>query len=170
MKQGVIVLNFARDQLVNEPDMVEALKEGKVAKYVTDFPNPTVAGTKGTICIPHLGASTGESEDNCAVMAVKQLMDYLENGNITNSVNYPNVNAGVCHSKARVGILHKNVPNMLAQFTSVFSAEGINIDNLINKGRGDFSYTVLDVEAADESIAEKLKSIAEVRKVRIIKS
>ena len=169
MKDGVIVLNFARDQLVNEADMIEALEEGKVARYVTDFPNPTTAGKKGIIAIPHLGASTEESEDNCAVMAVKQLMDYLENGNITNSVNYPNVDAGICQTPARVGILHKNVPNMLAQFTSVFSADGINIENMINKSRGEFSYTVLDVTAVNEKLAEKLSEIAEVRRVRIIK-
>lgn len=169
MKDGVVVLNFARDQLVNEADMVEALEQGKVARYVSDFPNPTTAGKKGTICIPHLGASTEESEDNCAVMAVKQLMDYLENGNITNSVNYPNVDAGICQTQARVGILHKNVPNMLAQFTSVFSADGINIENLINKSRGEFSYTVLDVAAVNEGLVQKLSEIAEVRRVRIIK-
>lgn len=169
MKDGVVVLNFARDQLVKETDMVEALEQGKVARYVSDFPNPTTAGKKGTICIPHLGASTEESEDNCAVMAVKQLMDYLENGNITNSVNYPNVDAGICQTQARVGILHKNVPNMLAQFTSVFSADGINIENLINKSRGEFSYTVLDVAAVNEALVKKLSEIAEVRRVRIIK-
>lgn len=169
MKDGVIVLNFARDQLVNETDMVEALEEGKVARYVSDFPNPTTAGKKGTICIPHLGASTEESEDNCAVMAVKQLMDYLENGNITNSVNYPNVDAGICQTQARVGILHKNVPNMLAQFTGVFSADGINIENLINKSRGEFSYTVLDVAAVNEKLVKKLSEIDGVRRVRIIK-
>ena len=169
MKDGVVVLNFARDQLVNEADMVEALEQGKVARYVSDFPNPITAGKKGTICIPHLGASTEESEDNCAVMAVKQLMDYLENGNITNSVNYPNVDAGICQTQARVGILHKNVPNMLAQFTSVFSADGINIENLINKSRGEFSYTVLDVAAVNAELVQKLSEIAEVRRVRIIK-
>ncbi len=169
MKNGVIVLNFARDALVNDADMATALETGKVAKYVTDFPNPASANMKGAICIPHLGASTEESEDNCAVMAVKQMMDYLENGNITNSVNYPNVDAGICQTPARVGILHKNVPNMLAQFTSVFSAEGINIENMINKSRGEDSYTVLDVEAVNADIAAKLEQIADVRKVRVIK-
>lgn len=168
MKHGVVVLNFARDLLVNEKDMGEALEAGKVARYVSDFPNPTTADMKGAICIPHLGASTEESEDNCAVMAVKEIMDYLENGNISNSVNYPNVDAGKCQSAARVGILHKNVPNMLAQFTSVFSTEGINIDNLINKSRGEFSYSVLDVEKVNEALVQKLNQISEVRKVRII--
>lgn len=169
MKNGVIVLNFARDALVNDADMAAALEAGKVAKYVTDFPNAASANMKGAICIPHLGASTEESEDNCAVMAVKQVMDYLENGNITNSVNYPAVDAGICTTPARVGIFHDNVPNMLAQFTSVFSAEGINIDNMVNKSKGESSYTVLDVDAANEEIAAKLANIAGVRKVRIIK-
>lgn len=169
MKNGVIVLNFARDALVNDADMAVALEAGKVAKYVTDFPNAASANMKGAICIPHLGASTEESEDNCAVMAVKQVMDFLENGNITNSVNYPAVDAGICTTPARVGIFHDNVPNMLAQFTSVFSAEGINIDNMVNKSKGESSYTVLDVDAANEEIAAKLANIAGVRKVRIIK-
>lgn len=169
MKNGVIVLNFARDALVNDADMAVALEAGKVAKYVTDFPNSASANMKGTICIPHLGASTEESEDNCAVMAVKQVMDYLENGNITNSVNFPAVDAGICTTPARVGIFHDNVPNMLAQFTSAFSAEGINIDNMVNKSKGESSYTVLDVDAANEEIAAKLEAIAGVRKVRIIK-
>lgn len=169
MKNGVIVLNFARDALVNDADMAAALEAGKVAKYVTDFPNAASANMKGAICIPHLGASTEESEDNCAVMAVKQIMDFLENGNITNSVNYPAVDAGICTSPARVGIFHDNVPNMLAQFTSVFSAEGINIDNMVNKSKGESSYTVLDVDAANEEIAAKLANISGVRKVRIIK-
>ncbi|MBP3610816.1 MAG: phosphoglycerate dehydrogenase [Lachnospiraceae bacterium] len=169
MKNGVVVLNFARDALINDVDMAAALEAGKVAKYVTDFPNTASANMKGAICIPHLGASTEESEDNCAVMAVKQVMDYLENGNITNSVNYPAVDAGICTTPARVGIFHDNVPNMLAQFTSVFSAEGINIDNMVNKSKGESSYTVLDVDAANEAIAAKLEAIAGVRKVRIIK-
>ncbi|MBO5353845.1 MAG: phosphoglycerate dehydrogenase [Lachnospiraceae bacterium] len=169
MKNGVVVLNFARDALINDVDMAAALEAGKVAKYVTDFPNTASANMKGAICIPHLGASTEESEDNCAVMAVKQVMDYLENGNITNSVNYPAVDVGICTTPARVGIFHDNVPNMLAQFTSVFSAEGINIDNMVNKSKGESSYTVLDVDAANEAIAAKLEAIAGVRKVRIIK-
>jgi len=169
MKDGVKVLNFSRDALVNDADMAAALESGKVAKYVTDFPNTASAAMKNTICIPHLGASTEESEDNCAVMAVKQVMDFLENGNITNSVNYPAVDAGICTTAARVGIFHENVPNMLAQFTSAFSAEGINIDHMVNKSKGEASYTVLDVDAANEELAAKLEAIAGVRKVRIIK-
>jgi len=169
MKDGVKILNFSRDALVNDTDMAAALESGKVAKYVTDFPNTASAAMKNTICIPHLGASTEESEDNCAVMAVKQVMDFLENGNITNSVNFPAVDAGICTAAARVGIFHDNVPNMLAQFTAVFSAEGINIDHMVNKSKGDDSYTVLDVDAANDDIAAKLEAIAGVRKVRIIK-
>ena len=169
MKDGVIILNFARDLLVDDEAMEEALASGKVAKYVTDFPNAKTAGMAGVIAIPHLGASTEESEDNCAIMAVKQVKDYLENGNIVNSVNYPAVDAGICTAAARVGIFHDNVPNMLAQFTSVFSAEGINIDNMVNKSRGEASYTVLDVDAANADIVAKLEAIAGVRKVRIIK-
>lgn len=168
MKDGVVLLNFARDLLVQEEEVVKALAEGKVARYVSDFPNPVTAGKPGVIAIPHLGASTEESEDNCAVMAVRELMEYLENGNITNSVNYPNVDAGVCQTGARVCILHRNVPNMLAQFTAVFSAEGINIENLINKSRGEFSYSVLDVGRVDEALADRLRKIAEVRRVRIL--
>lgn len=169
MKDGVIVLNFARDLLVKEEDMIAALEEGKVYRYVTDFPNATTAGKNGVIAIPHLGASTEESEDNCAIMAVRQIMDYLENGNILNSVNYPNVDAGTCQTAARVGILHKNVPNMLAQFTGVFSSNGINIENLINKSRGEFSYTILDVTAVNEELSKKLAEIEGVRRIRIIK-
>jgi len=121
MKDGVVILNFARDLLVNDEDMEEALKSGKVSKYVTDFPNAKSAKMEGVIAIPHLGASTEESEDNCAVMAVKQLMDFMENGNIKNSVNFPNCDAGVCTTAGRIAILHRNIPNMLTQFTGAFS-------------------------------------------------
>lgn len=170
MKDGVILLNFARDLLVDDDAIEEALKSGKVAKYVTDFPNVKTAGMKGVIAIPHLGASTEESEDNCAVMAVRQVMDYLENGNIVNSVNYPTLDAGVCKTVSRVAINHKNIPNMLAQFTSVFSAETINIENLLNKSRGDYAYTVFDVDTQiTPKIADELKQIQGVLKVRIIK-
>lgn len=119
MKEGVIVLNFARDQLVNEKDMIAAIEAGKVRKYVSDFPNPTTAGKKGCIVIPHLGASTEESEDNCAMMAVDEMMDYLENGNIKNSVNYPSCDMGVCSNVGRVAILHKNIANMITDRKSV---------------------------------------------------
>lgn len=170
MKDGVIILNFARDLLVNDIDIEVALKSGKVAKYITDFPNEKTAKMEGVIAIPHLGASTEESEDNCAVMAVKQLKDYMENGNIKNSVNYPNCDAGVCVTAGRVTICHKNIPNMLTQFTGAFSSMNINITDMVNKSKGDYAYTVLDVEACiTEDIAAKLAAIKGVLKVRIVK-
>jgi len=170
MKDGVIILNFARDLLVNDSDIEVALASGKVAKYVTDFPNEKTAKMKGVIAIPHLGASTEESEDNCAVMAVKQLMDYMENGNIKNSVNFPNCDAGVCTTASRITILHKNIPSMLAQFTTAFSAANVNISDMVNKSKGDYAYTVLDVEVPiTADVEEKLSAIGGVLKVRIVK-
>ncbi len=168
MKNGVVILNFARDLLVNDDDMAAAIASGKVKKYVTDFPNTKSAKMAGTIAIPHLGASTEESEDNCAIMAVKELVDYLENGNITNSVNYPAVDAGAIKTPARVCILHKNIPNMLAQFTAAFSADGINIENMINKSKGDNAYTVLDAMSVNDKIVKDLQKIEGVRTVRTI--
>lgn len=170
MKDGVVILNFARDLLVSDDDMEEALTSGKVARYVTDFPNERTAGMAGVIAIPHLGASTEESEENCAVMAVKQVMDYMENGNIRNSVNYPDCDMGVCRTAGRITINHRNIPNMLTQFTGVFSAAGINISDMINKSRGDFAYSVFDIEApTTEDLREKLAAIDGVLKVRNIK-
>ena len=170
MKQGVVVLNFARDLLVNEKDMISALESGKVRKYVSDFPNPTTAGQKGCIVIPHLGASTEESEDSCAVMAVDELKDYLENGNIRNSVNYPACDMGVCGNVGRVAILHKNIANMITQFTAAFGAASINISDMTNKSRGEYAYTLMDIEkAADDKIIEQLKSIDGVFRVRVVK-
>jgi len=170
MKDGVVILNFARDLLVNDDDMAQALKSGKVAKYITDFPNDKTAKMEGVIAIPHLGASTEESEDNCAVMAVKQLRDYIEYGTIKNSVNYPNCDAGVCQTAGRIAICHKNIPNMLTQFTGAFSSMNINISDMVNRSRGDYAYTVIDVEAKiTPETAEKLSAINGVLKVRIIK-
>ena len=170
MKDGVVVLNFARDLLVNDDDMKEALESGKVAKYVTDFPNPAVVKMPNVIATPHLGASTEESEDNCAIMAVEEIKDYLENGNIRNSVNYPACDAGVCETKGRITVAHKNIPNMLTQFTNVFSSEGINIAHMTNKSRGDYSYCIFDIDSdSTEAFAEKLSAIDGVLKVRIIK-
>ena len=170
MKDGVIILNFARDLLVNERDVLDGIKEGKVRKYVTDFPNPTTAGQKGCIVIPHLGASTEESEDNCAKMAVKEMMNYLKNGNINNSVNYPNCDMGVCTQAGRVAIFHKNIANMITKFTACFGDEGINISDRMNKSRGEVAYTMMDIEtAADESIIKKLQSINGVFRVRVVK-
>lgn len=170
MKDGVIVLNFARDLLVSDDDIEVALKSGKVAKYVTDFPNNKSAKMEGVITVPHLGASTEESEDNCAMMAVRQLMEYMEYGNIKNSVNYPNCDAGICTTAGRIAILHKNIPNMLSQFTGAFSAVNVNISDMVNKSKGDYAYTVIDVEAANNNqVAAKLGTISGVLKVRIIK-
>lgn len=170
MKDGVIILNFARDLLVNDADIEIALKSGKVGRYVTDFPNDKTTGMEGVLAIPHLGASTEESEDNCAVMAVKQLMDYMENGNIKNSVNYPNCDAGICTTAGRIAICHRNIPNMLTQFTGAFSTMNVNITDLVNKSRGDYAYTVLDVESSDNTeVAAKLTKISGVLKVRIVK-
>lgn len=169
MKDGVKILNFARDILVNDEDMKEALASGKVAKYVTDFPNVAIAGVDNVITLPHLGASTEESEDNCAIMAVKEIMDFMENGNIKNSVNYPACDAGVCASAARVAICHKNIPDMLTRFTGVFSKEGINIANMVSKSKGDWAYTILDVESqVAENSKDALSAIDGVVKVRII--
>ena len=170
MKDGVIVLNFARDVLVNEADCLEAIKAGKVRKYVSDFANATTAGAEGCIVIPHLGASTEESEDNCAKMAVKEMKDYLENGNILNSVNYPNCDMGVCTKAGRVAIFHKNIANLIAKYTSLFGEKGINISDMTNKSKGDFAYTMLDVEApiTDEIVAalEAIDGVYRVRKVK----
>lgn len=170
MKDGVILLNFARDLLVNESDVLEGIKEGKIRKYVSDFPNPTTAGKEGCIVIPHLGASTEESEDNCAKMAVKEMMNYLENGNIVNSVNYPNCDMGICSQAGRVAIFHKNIANMITKFTACFGNEGINITDLMNKSKGEVAYTMLDIEkTADAEIIKKLQSIDGVFRVRVVK-
>lgn len=169
MKDGVKILNFARDVLVNDTDIIEALSSGKVAKYVTDFPNPAVAGVDNVITLPHLGASTAESEDNCAIMAVKEIMNFMENGNIKNSVNYPACDAGVCETAARVAICHKNIPDMLARFTGVFSKEKINIANMVSKSKGDWAYTILDVESLiDDKSRSELAAVEGVVKVRVI--
>jgi len=170
MKPNVIVLNFARDLLVDEEAMVAALEEGRVKHYVTDFANPTVAGKKGCIVTPHLGASTAESEDNCAIMAVRELRDYLENGNIVHSVNYPDCSMGACMTAGRIAILHKNVKGMIGQYTSVLGDADINVSDMTNKGRGDYSYSLVDVDSpVTEAVVEKLKAIDGVIKVRIIK-
>lgn len=170
MKEGVILLNFARDLLVNEKDVLEAIKEGKVRKYVTDFPNPTTAGQEGCIVIPHLGASTEESEDNCAKMAVKEMMNYLKNGNINNSVNYPNCDMGVCSQASRIAIFHKNIANMITKFTACFGDEGINITDMMNKSRGEYAYTMMDLETVPQpEMIAKLQAIDGVFRVRVVK-
>lgn len=170
MKDGVVILNFARDLLVDEDAIGTALKSGKVKKYVTDFPNEKTSAMDGVIAIPHLGASTVESEDNCAVMAVKELRDYLENGAIKNSVNYPECSMGACTEYARIALLHANIPNMIGQITAILAAENLNIANMVNKSRDAFAYTLLDLETPVEAgVVKLLKSIRGMYKVRVIK-
>ena len=170
MKDGVVILNFARDLLVDDDEMEKALESGKVARYVTDFPNTKSAKMEKAIVIPHLGASTKESEDNCAVMAANELVDYLENGNIKNSVNFPSCDMGVCQSEGRVAILHKNIPNMIGQITSAFAKNGYNISDLTNKSKGTKAYTLIDIESkASDKLVDELNSIDGVLKVRVIK-
>ena len=170
MKPTTVVLNFARDLLVDEEAMVAALEEGKIAKYVSDFPNPTTVGKKGCIVTPHIGASTEESEDNCAVMAVKEIRDFLENGNITHSVNYPDCNMGECKSAGRLLLLHRNVKGMISSYTSILGDANINISDMTNKSRGDYACTLLDVDApVTKEVEEKLQTLVGVLKVRIVK-
>ncbi len=170
MKDGVIILNFARDLLCDENAVLDGIAKGKVRKYVSDFPNATTAGKEGCIVIPHLGASTEESEDNCAKMAVKEMMNYLKNGNIVNSVNFPNCDMGVCEQPGRIAILHKNTANMITKFTACFGDIGINISDMMNKSKGEYAYTMLDIEEkADDAIIEKLKNIEGVIRVRVVK-
>ncbi|WP_026520755.1 phosphoglycerate dehydrogenase [Butyrivibrio sp. VCB2001] len=169
MKKGVILINLARDILCNEADVLSGINAGKIRKYVTDFPNPVIAGHDGCIVIPHLGASTEESEDNCAVKAVLELKDYLENGNINNSVNFPNCDMGIC-SKPRVAIFHKNVANMISQFTTVLGTAGMNISDMTNKSKGDYAYTLIDLEdTVTDEIVKKLSKVDGVIRVRVVR-
>lgn len=170
MKDGVVILNFARDSLVDEKALVAALESGKVKKYVTDFANPTVAGVKGTLVLPHLGASTEESEENCAVMAVKELRDYMENGNIHNSVNFPACSMGICKVAGRISIIHENIPNMISKVTQTLGDAGINIADLTNKGRGENAYTLVDVESpVSKEVLDVLEAIPGIIRVRAVK-
>jgi len=170
MKDGVILLNLARDLLVNEADVLQGIKDGKIRRYVSDFPNTTTAGQPGCIVTPHLGASTEESEDNCAKMAVKELMDYLENGNITNSVNYPNCDMGVCSQAGRIAVFHVNKANMIARLSSVLGEKNINISDLTNKSKGEFAYTLIDIEeSATPEVVKALESQDGVLRVRVVK-
>lgn len=170
MKPTTVVLNFARDLLVDEEAMVAALEEGRIAKYVSDFPNPTTVGKKGCIVTPHIGASTEESEDNCAVMAVKEIRDFLENGNITHSVNYPDCNMGECKSAGRLLLLHRNVKGMISSYTSILGDANINISDMTNKSRGDYACTLIDVDApVTKEVEEKLQTLEGVLKVRVVK-
>ena len=170
MKEGVVLLNFARDLLVDEEALIAALESGKVKKYVTDFANPTVAGREGILVTPHLGASTEESEENCAVMAVKELRDFLENGNISYSVNVPNCNMGTCVTVGRLAVTHKNVPNIISKITNVLGSEGVNIADMTNKSKGEYAYTLLDLEsAASKEALDALNALEEVSRVRVVK-
>lgn len=170
MKKGVVILNLARDVLVNQEDIVDALVSGKVRSYVTDFPTREIVGVRGAIVIPHLGASTEESEDNCAKMATAELKDFLENGNIVNSVNFPNCDLGVKGQGQRVTILHRNIPNMLGQFTSLLAGKNINISLMTNKSRKEYAYTMMDVdEEVSQEAEEQLANVEGVLKVRVIR-
>lgn len=169
MKDGVNIINFSRDLLVNDEDMCAALASGKVHRYVTDFPNEKVRHMPGAIAVPHLGASTSESEDNCAAMAVQQLKDYAATGSIKNSVNFPALDAGSIAGGYRIAVLHKNVPNMIGQFTALLGKKGINIVNMANRSKGNCAYTVIDAEADPAGIAAELSAIENVYRVRIIK-
>lgn len=168
MKDGVSIINFSRDLLVNDDDMRAALASGKVHRYVTDFPNEKVRAMAGVIVVPHLGASTTESEDNCAVMAVKELMAYVSTGSIKNSVNFPELDAGSVGEGYRIAVLHKNVPNMIGQFTALLGKKGINIVNMANKSKGNNAYTVIDTETDPAGIAAELSAIENVYRVRTI--
>lgn len=170
MKSNAVILNFSRNGLVDEEAVVKALEEGQIRHYVTDFPTPTTVDARGVIAFPHLGASTEESEDNCAIMAVDQLKDYLENGNIHNSINLPNVDMGVCQTAGRVAVIHRNIPHMLTQFTGAFSKDNINITEMSNTTKGDYSYAIFDVDnVVDRKAAEAISNIEGVLKVRVIK-
>lgn len=169
MKDEVVILNFSRDKLVNDKDMAKALKSGKVKRYVTDFPNEHIRDMEGVLAIPHLGASTEESEDNCALMAAEELMDYIENGNITNSVNFPNCDMGICRVTLRVALLHSNKPNMIGQISAVLAAKDINISDLTNKSKGKYAYTLVDLDSElDEDAEAALKKIDGMKRVRRI--
>lgn len=174
MKDGAVFLNFSRDSLVDDEAMAAALSSGKVAVYVTDFANPAVMRMEHAVVLPHLGASTAEAEDNCAVMAVRELMDYLDNGTIANSVNYPACDLGpVPEGLRRVAVLHENVPNALARITNVFGDAGVNIENMANKSRGEAAYTLLDLDAGaagwPDDAVRRLAALEGVRRVRVVK-
>ena len=170
MKDGVILLNFARDLLAYEEDVLRGIKNGKIRKYVSDFPNTTTVGQEGCIVIPHLGASTEESEDNCAVMAVKEMMNYLESGNIQNGVNYPNCDMGYCAQAGRVAIFHKNIKGMISKFSTVLGDNGINITDMMNKSKGEVAYSMFDIETpVNDEIVAQLEAVEGVFRVRVVK-
>lgn len=170
MKPTAVILNFARDLLVDEEAVVEALAQGRLKRYVSDFPNNITAGKKGCIVTPHLGASTEESEDNCAVMAAQEIRNYLENGNIRNSVNYPNCDMGECTTAGRVAVLHTNSKGVIGKFTSIFGECDINIANMTNKSKGEYAYSMFDLDTPmTQEAVDKMKEMKGVSKVRIVK-
>lgn len=170
MKKGVIILNFARDLLVDEKAVMDAISMGKIRKYVTDFPNPTTAGKEGVIALPHLGASTEEAEDNCAVMAVAEIMDYIENGNIKNSVNYPNCDLGPCVTTGRLTVAHHNQKGIIAKYTTILGDADINVADMSNKTKGEYAYAIIDVDSPiTDEVVEKLKKSEGVIRVRVVK-
>ena len=170
MKKDVIILNFARDALVDEQAVLDGIAAGKIRKYVSDFANPTTAGQEGVILIPHLGASTAEAEDNCAKMAVQEIADFMENGNITHSVNYPDCQVGVCRTAGRITLMHRNNKGVIAQYTTILGDANINISDMFNKTRGDYAYAVLDIDApVTEDVVAKLNAIEDVIRVRVVK-
>lgn len=168
MKTGARLLNFSRDSLVDEADVLEALNSGKLACYVTDFASEALLAHEQVLCMPHLGASTPESEENCAVMAADQLKDFLENGNIVNSVNFPNCNMGKVGG-TRITVLHKNIPNMIKQFTDVLASRNVNIENMLNKSRGDNAYTMIDIaNNCDTAVIREIEEIEGIIKVTVL--
>lgn len=170
MKKDVILLNFARDALVDEQAVLDGIAAGKIRKYVSDFANPTTAGQEGVILIPHLGASTAEAEDNCAKMAVQEIADFMENGNISHSVNYPDCQVGVCRTAGRITLMHRNNKGVIAQYTTILGDANINISDMFNKTRGDFAYAVLDIDApVTDEVVERLNAIEDVIRVRVVK-
>ncbi len=170
MKDGVVILNFARAPLADEEAVLAAIKEGKIKKYVSDFPTSITAGQEGCIVIPHLGASTEESEDNCAVMAVKEVMDYMENGNIRNSVNFPDCDMGVCTAAGRIALLHKNQKGIIGKYTAILGNNNINISDMTNKSRGEYAYSLLDLDSpVTEEAIRQLQESEGILKVRVIK-
>lgn len=168
LKDGAVLINNSRGELVDDDAVISALAGGKLGRYITDFPTAKLIGVKNAVCVPHLGASTPEAEDNCALMAAKQLTDYINNGNIVNSVNYPAVSAPR-EGSARICIHHKNVANMIAQFTAAVSSAGLNIENMTDKSKGDYAYCIIDVNGAPApALAKSISAIDGVVRVRVI--
>jgi len=170
MKQGSVLLNFSRDVIVDEEALKVALENGDIRKYVSDFANPLSVTMQNTIVFPHLGASTEEAEDNCAAMACEEVMDYIENGNIKNSVNYPACDAGICKTEGRIAVIHKNVAGVINKISDTFAQKNINIANMVSKAKGDYAYMVLDIDAvAQKEIINQLTAIDGVVRARIVK-